>query len=223
VTRQGRRTDEEGLLGLVAIGLLVAAVAGAFVLDHVPWLLPWAVIAILLGLIAAVITIAYGGVSHRVALVIAAVGVLVAVVTWAGGYGPGLNRDTRRQLRARPAAAVAAYQRQHTPHPARQRHRPARLPRHRRHPAHRPHRPTHQHRQARPAPSAAARLYGVKQLGRWHWQRIITGWSVLLGAPLALLGIAAGLAVTRWRRDRPPASPRPPSAGAGRLRTAGRR
>jgi len=222
VTRQGRRTDEEGLLGLVAIGLLVAAVAGAFVLDHVPWLLPWAVIAILLGLIAAVITIAYGGVSHRVALVIAAAGVLVAVVTWAGGYGPGLNRDTRRQLRARPAAAVAAYQRQHTPHPARQRHRPARLPRHRRHPTHRPHRPTHQHRQARPAPSAAARLYGVKQLGRWHWQRIITGWSVLLGAPLALLGIAAGLGATRWRRGGPPASPRPPSAGAGRLRTAGR-
>lgn len=223
MTRQGRRTDEEGLLGLVAIGLLVAAAAGAFVLDHVPWLLPWAVIAILLGLIAAVITIAYGGVSHRVALVIAAVGVLVAVVTWAGGYGPGLNRDTRRQLRARPAAAVAAYQRQHTPHPARQRHRPARLPRHRRHPTHRPHRPTHQHRQARPAPSAAARLYGVKQLGSWHWQRIITGWSLLLGAPLALLGIAAGLGVTRWRRGGPPASPRPPSAGAGRLRTAGRR
>jgi len=221
VTRQGRRTEEEGLLGVVAIGLLVAAVAGAFLLDHVPWLLPWAVIAILLGLLAAVITIAYGGVSHRVALVIAAVGVLVAAVTWAGGYGPGLNRDTRRQLRARPAAQVAAYQ--HAHHPARH-HRAGRHPTGHHPPARHRHPARHRRAHATPAhASASARFYGAGQLGRWHWPRIITGWSLLLGAPLALVGIAAGLAVTRWRRDRPPASPRPPSAGAGRLRTAGRR
>lgn len=220
----GQIQGTEDLLGLAAVFLVAAAVAGAFLLDHVPWLLPWALIAILLGLIAALVAgIAPGQVSGRVPILIAAAAAIIAAVTWAGGYGPGLNRDARRQLRARPAAAVAAYERQHTPHPARQRHRPARHPRHRRPPAHRPHRLTHQHRQARPAPSAAARLYGVKQLGRWHWQRTITGWSLLLGAPLALLGIAAGIGATRWRRRGPPASPRPPSAGAGRLRTAGRR
>ncbi len=222
MTQQARRTDEEGLLGLIAIGLLVAAVAGAFLLDHVPWLLPWAVIAIILGLIAAVIAIVHGRVSHRVALVIAAVAVMIAAVTWAGGYGPGLNRDTRRQLRGRPAAQVAAYQRTHTHHPARH-HRARRHPTgHHPQAGHRSHHPRQQH--ATPAqPSASARFYGAGQLGRWHWQRIITGWSLLLGAPLALLGIAAGLGATRWRRRGPPASPRPPSAGAGRLRTAGRR
>ncbi len=75
---------------------------------------------------------------------------------------------------------------------------------------------------ARATPSAAARLYGAGQLDRWHWQRIILGWSLLLGAPLALLGIAAGISVATWRQRATPTSPRQPKPGAGNLRTAGR-
>jgi amino acid transporter len=226
---QRARSDDDGLL-LAAAGILaVAVIAGVFLLDHVPWLLPWAVIAIILALLAAVIASVHGAVSHRVALVIAAGAVLVAAVTWAGGYGPGVNRDTRRQLRARPPAAVAPNERPRQARLARaraqQRRRRAHAGHHhQRHHPNRPRRhPTPTHAHSHTKPSAAARLYGAGQLGSWHWQRIIFGWSLLLGAPLALLGIAAGISVTRWRGDAT-STPRPgPSRpGAGSLRTAGR-
>ena len=82
----------EGLL-IFAVGVLAAGVAwGATVLDHVPWLLPWAVIAIIGGLLAALVASAHGHLSSRVAIIIAVVGAVIAAVTWAGGYGPQLNR-----------------------------------------------------------------------------------------------------------------------------------
>lgn len=55
----------EGLL-IFAVGVLAAGVAwGATVLDHVPWLLPWAVIAIIGGLLAALVASAHGHLSRR--------------------------------------------------------------------------------------------------------------------------------------------------------------
>jgi amino acid transporter len=224
MNRQGQSHSGEDVLALAAVLLVGAAVAGAFLLDHVPWLLPWAVIALLFVLIAGVIARVHGHVRPRVPVGIFASAAIIAAVTWGAGFGARLNRDTRRQLRARPAAAVAAYERQHThpgPHTARRRRSgPGRD-----HRADRRHAQANHHdRQARARlkPSAAARLYGVRQLGRWHWPRIITGWSLLLGAPLVLVGIAAGLGVGLWRQRA--TGPRPPAAhpGAGSLRTAGR-
>ncbi len=48
MNRHRSEQSSEGLLGLVAVGLLVAVVWGAKVLDQVPWLLPWAMLALLL-------------------------------------------------------------------------------------------------------------------------------------------------------------------------------
>ena len=205
--RAGQGNDDTLLL---LAGVLVVGVVGATVLDHAPWVLPWAIAAVLLA-----------GITERIALrrrrVIrrrdvyrpAAAGVVMALIVW-GGSGLALNRDARRQLRARPAAAIAAYVHQHTPHThprTRQQRRRAR----RRH-----------HALTR---SAAARLYGVKQLGDWHWQRLIAGDSALLGGPFALWGIAVGLLLARRRQRRTPGqTPAPSLASVGQssLRTAGR-
>ena len=194
--------------------LLVAAVVGIFVLDHVPWLLPWAVIALILGLITAALSSIWP-VGVRVALLIAAAAAVIAAVTWAIAGGAGLTATPATPDPRPTAAQVLVYQRQHTPPRPASRGSP-----HDAHaatvlgPAAHPPRPKRA--------LAAARLYGVKQLGRWHWQRIILGWSLLLGAPLALLGIAAGLGLGSWRAQAavPPSPSRLP--GAGRLRTAGR-
>lgn len=181
-------------------------------LDHVPWLLAWLILGVLAGLVIGLI--ARGRVRPRVPAIIAGVGVLVAAVTWAGGFGPGLNRDTQRQIRGRPAAQVVAHRRSHLHHA---RH-VSRGHHARRHAAAAPHR---RHAAGGGRTPELSRLYGVSDLSRWRWARLFWPAAVVLGLPVALLAVAAVLAVgvsARQLRGRPKRA-----QTATPLRTAGRR
>lgn len=202
---QQRGGDQE-LIGLVLIAGITVAVGGGFVLDHVPWLLAWLILGVLAG--AVIWLIAGGRVGPRVPLMIAGIAVVIAAVTWAGGFGPALNRDTQRQIRGRPAAAVLT-------------HRPSH-PHHARHVPRGHHAAAAQHRRHATSsrPTRSARFYGVRQLSRWRWARLFWPAAIVLGLPVALLAVAAVLAVglaTRQLRGRPKRA-----QTATPLRTAGR-
>lgn len=206
--------DDQGLLVLVAGFVIAVAVGGASVLDHAPWLLAWLLAGVFVGL--AVWLMAGGRVRPRVPLIIAGIAVLVAAVTWIGGFGPALNRDTQRQIRARPIPAAVVHRVQH-PHHARHapRHRPASQHHSRRRASTQPHPPAAAVRALR-----TAGFYGVSELSRWRWARLVWPAAIVLGLPVLLIALAAVLAVgvasTRLRRG--PGR----SQTGGPLRVAGR-
>ena len=209
-----QQRGDQDFIGLVLIAGVVAAVAGGFVLDHAPWLLAWLLVGVLAG--GVVWLVAGGRVRPRVPLIIAGIAVLVAAVTWIGGFGPALNRDTQRQIRARPIPAAVVHRVQH-PHHARHalRHRPAGQHHSRRRASTQPHPPAAAVR----APRTAS-FYGVSELSRWRWARLVWPAAIVLGLPVLLIAVAAVLAVgvasTRLRRG--PGR----SQTGGPLRVAGR-
>lgn len=210
-----QQRGDQDFIGLVLIAGVVAAVAGGFVLDHAPWLLAWLLAGVLAG--GVVWLVAGGRVRPRVPLIIAGIAVLVAAVTWIGGFGPALNRDTQRQIRARPIPAAVVHRVQH-PHHARHalRHRPAGQQHPRRHASTQPHPPAAAVRSPR-----SASFYGVSELSRWRWARLVWPAAIVLGLPVLLIAVAAVLAVgvasTRLRSGR-----RSQNQTGGPLRVAGR-